>query len=688
MSRFAFAALATCLLAACPGPRAPAPSPAEAARIEIARAEVTRGKAVDVLVERARTGDRTTRMLALRALGRIGSERAMPALLATLHDPDADIVAAAAAAIGVAAQLDEPAPSRELTAELVAALARVPAPQRPVLLEAIGRAGDVSALPVLVASLETSPQAAALALARYGRRKLALSPGARAALIPLLTREPVVRYAAIYALAREHEPPVDPDPAPLVARIADDDPQIRAQAVMAIGKRKLLERARPEVIRALRDPDGRVAIEAVRVLDADDVGRDAIAGALAERYARVTVEPRDAQVVIEAARALAPHALRPAVRDALEALAENAKLRAQGDLAHAWVHCLALSGLERAVAAPSFAFVDACKLPDHLRLPLSLGLVTAKIGDIAARRAAVARLLEHSDPRVQASALGALVALWDDSDDADRRAAVTTLAGAFATRDAFVVGSALEAAPAFYEKLDATQRAPLDQAIVTRARSEADPELAGSLLELIGTRTLPGGREACRAGLAGHPVRAKAARTCLRAFGESVPPVELAALAVPPHDVTGVIGKRFTWHLATTRGAIAIELLPEVAPWAVASIVALTRKGFYDGLEVHRVVGNFVVQGGDPTMTGAGGPGYTLPSEPASVLDGAGFEVGGVGIADAGRDSGGSQWFVMHGRAPHLDGRYTWIGKVTDGQKAADALVIGDKVLEATVRSP
>jgi peptidyl-prolyl cis-trans isomerase B (cyclophilin B) len=146
-----------------------------------------------------------------------------------------------------------------------------------------------------------------------------------------------------------------------------------------------------------------------------------------------------------------------------------------------------------------------------------------------------------------------------------------------------------------------------------------------------------------------------------------------------------VIGKKLLWHLATTRGEIVIELRPDVAPWAVASIVTLTEKGFYDGIEFHRVVPDFVVQGGDPTQSGWGGPGYTLPAEPAASLDGAGFVTGGVGIADAGKDSGGSQWFIMHSHAPHLDGRYTWIGSVATGQKSADALLIGDRVEKATI---
>nr|MBA3539970.1 peptidylprolyl isomerase [Deltaproteobacteria bacterium] len=153
----------------------------------------------------------------------------------------------------------------------------------------------------------------------------------------------------------------------------------------------------------------------------------------------------------------------------------------------------------------------------------------------------------------------------------------------------------------------------------------------------------------------------------------------------PPVDVADVIGKRLVWRLVTTRGELAIALRPDVAPWAVAPVVALTRTHFYDGLAFHRVVPDFVVQGGDPTMSGTGGPGFAIPSEPGTLADGPGFMEGGVGIADSRRDSGGSQWFIKHARAPHLDGRYTWLGTVESGQKVANALQIGDTVTSASI---
>jgi peptidyl-prolyl cis-trans isomerase B (cyclophilin B) len=134
--------------------------------------------------------------------------------------------------------------------------------------------------------------------------------------------------------------------------------------------------------------------------------------------------------------------------------------------------------------------------------------------------------------------------------------------------------------------------------------------------------------------------------------------------------------------VTTTKGVFHVALDPDVAPWNVATLVALADKKFYDGLVWHRVVPGFVVQGGDPTGTGAGGPGYSVLAEPSPV----GYVRGVVGIADAGKDSGGSQWFVTLAPAPHLDGRYTVVGRVPDGDMAVvDRLQVGDRIVTLTV---
>jgi cyclophilin family peptidyl-prolyl cis-trans isomerase len=686
------ATAATWVLAACPGPSRPAQPPEAAAadvalRIRIAQAEARRAGGTAELVELARGGDKPARLLALRGLGRIGALGSVDVLIAALGDPDPDVVGAAAAAIGVAAALDD---DRDLGASdaLVAAL---PRGGRPVV-EALGRAGTAAVQPALVEALGDPRLAelAGLALGRHGRRKIALAEPSRQALIAASSAaDPAVRYAVVHALGREYQPPDHPaSVAALVGRLGDPVAEIRAQAIAGLGRRKAAGAAGAGS-RLLLDRDWRVAVEAVRALADSDDGKDAIAAAIVRRFDELQRgEPAAAQVVIEGERALGGAAGRPLVAAALGSLASRASA-ATGlpGLTRGWIVCLATAAIERARPAPDLDAVAHCALPDPLRLPLVADLIEAGTGPIAARRAALAYLMSHADARVRAAGLGALSAVWKAGDASDRASAIAAVVGALAAREPNVASAAVDAAGSIYDAAgdaDRASLAPLDAALIARTRGERDPELGAALLQLIGKRRLDGGADVCRGALGSDPVRARAAVGCLEALGEPqrwTPP----AAAPPPVDVSTVIGKALRWRLTTTRGEVVIALHPEVAPWAVAAIVALTRHGFYDGIAFHRVVPDFVVQGGDPTESGSGGPGFALPAEPATLLDGAGYLAGGVGIADAGRDSGGSQWFAMHSRAPHLDGRYTWIGAVESGQKATDALLIGDRVVHAVI---
>jgi len=105
------------------------------------------------------------------------------------------------------------------------------------------------------------------------------------------------------------------------------------------------------------------------------------------------------------------------------------------------------------------------------------------------------------------------------------------------------------------------------------------------------------------------------------------------------------------------------------------------RRGFYDGLTFHRVVPDFVAQGGDPKGDGSGGPGYSVRCEITLRH----YQTGSVGMALSGKDTGGSQFFVTLSPQPHLDGRYTLFGEVVEGMDAVRALVEGDRILQATI---
>ena len=134
--------------------------------------------------------------------------------------------------------------------------------------------------------------------------------------------------------------------------------------------------------------------------------------------------------------------------------------------------------------------------------------------------------------------------------------------------------------------------------------------------------------------------------------------------------------------ITTEKGTFTVELLPEDAPLTVDNFVKLARSNYFNVLEVHRVVPNFVMQDGDPRGDGNGGPGWSIRCEINMVP----YERGAVGMALSGKDTGGSQWFVTHSPQPHLDGGYTVFGRVNEtGMKVVDKIVRGDKIVSIKI---
>lgn len=126
-----------------------------------------------------------------------------------------------------------------------------------------------------------------------------------------------------------------------------------------------------------------------------------------------------------------------------------------------------------------------------------------------------------------------------------------------------------------------------------------------------------------------------------------------------------------------------IELYDEAAPNTVANFEKLANDEFYDGLTFHRVIPDFVIQGGCPKGTGTGGPGYTIKCETEGNPHK--HERGSLSMAHAGKDTGGSQFFVCHSPQPHLDGRHTVFGKVVDGVDTVDRVRVGDVMQKVRV---
>jgi peptidyl-prolyl cis-trans isomerase B (cyclophilin B) len=141
--------------------------------------------------------------------------------------------------------------------------------------------------------------------------------------------------------------------------------------------------------------------------------------------------------------------------------------------------------------------------------------------------------------------------------------------------------------------------------------------------------------------------------------------------------------KAYTATIETEKGTIEAKLYAEHAPKTVNNFVSLARDGFYDGLIFHRVIPNFMVQGGDPDGNGHGGPGYQFEDE---VRDNPlKHEIGSLSMANAGPNTNGSQFFITHAPQPHLNGRHTVFGKVMDGQDVVDAIAQGDTMQKVTI---
>ena len=145
-------------------------------------------------------------------------------------------------------------------------------------------------------------------------------------------------------------------------------------------------------------------------------------------------------------------------------------------------------------------------------------------------------------------------------------------------------------------------------------------------------------------------------------------------------DVNG----KYTATLETSRGNIVCELFAKDAPKTVNNFVFLAKEKFYDGTLFHRVIKDFMIQGGDPTGTGRGDPGYRFEDELKNNPNR--HKVGTLSMANAGPNTNGSQFFVTHVATKWLDGKHTVFGQVIEGQKVVDSVEQGDELKSVTIR--
>lgn len=588
------------------------------------------------LIQLLQDKDPAVRARAAFALGSVQDDAAVPMLIRALKDGDPRVRADAAFALGQSADSTvAPALLRSLEHEVDPATTSL-------LLEALGKIGGADAIHAL-ASLEPvrgRPAERALALARFAMRGVH-EPAATVVLLRLLDHDaPDVRMAAAYAFARPEDPAFWRGYANrLRAAFATWGPDDSAAAYLAAALARLEDpEDTPLLLQVLREAlDWRARVNAARALASRTEARE-VRDAL-----RLAAEDPSHHVRRVAGEALSStrHA------DSTDAIALSDQLRGLEDpaAAAALLPALIRAGAEAAAVA-WVAQLPAEAVPARASALRGFGSATGE-----GSRRMLEEALHSENPRLAAAAVEALAERWR-ARRSEQRATI------------------------FYPWFrDALLR---DDPAISLIAADA---LSDSLFLPLGSVELLRGASASP-----HGGIAAAAREALaRVAGETASAGgSLADLAPPAVDWTELarLGRHPLVVLETERGRIVLRLVAEQAPLTVQRLAEVASRGDYDGVPFHRVVPNFVIQGGDIVRgDGHGDPGFVLRSELTRIP----FRRGTVGMASAGKDTEGSQYFITHAMQPHLDGRYTAFGVVVEGVDVVDRIRPGDRVLRAWV---
>ncbi|MFI5198288.1 MAG: peptidylprolyl isomerase [Thermoanaerobaculia bacterium] len=606
------------------------------------------------------------------AVGRLRDPAGSIFVPVLLKDPDASVRRAAAFGAGLSGDA-------RLVRFLVAALDDSDAETAANAAEALGKIGGSEATDALLAALarrEGPRSAAALALFRKPETRMV------AALLGVFGKEdpaPELRRAVVYALARK--PQREAAPAlRAVLRKENEDPSVVSWAARAVGLLEDEESA-PDLVRLAASRDVSVSVQALNALHSlskkSAVSRSDQLTRRVQNVALVRANDSSPGVSIAALRLLGTLPDNPQSRAMLEEHLLRKGWRGQTAL-------VALTRLDAARASEAAVErLDAAAASDSFELRLGAAEALEYLEGETAAKAHVATAL-HSDrsARVRATALSSL-----SKQNSPRRPAYL-LAGLI-DRDPSVRAVALEeSAPLVDDAGGELPRAWSDA--YGRSFEEKEPDFIVSALDAAAARK-SGGRElvVAHANDADAVVREKARRLLVEKYGAAAGsfrpiPVSTRLSMEDYRQVARAANESLVEaEIVTTRGTFRVELLAEDAPLTVASFRALAQKRFFDGILIHRVVPDFVVQTGDPRGDGSGGPGYAIRDEINPIR----YARGAVGMALSGPDTGGSQWFVALSPQPHLDGGYTVFGHVLEGLDVLDRTEQDDRLVSVRVTS-
>lgn len=634
---------------------------------EILIHEQARNTADGVLVGLTKDKNDDVRARAYRALGRIQDPGLVDAMAKGLDDKKPGVRAEAAFALG---ELFDHAAEAPLTQGMKGE--KDPAVQVRII-EALGKCGteaSVAPLAALLASPQPElAQTAALALGYLAyHQHVSLDAAGTALRQALITGDPELQWRAAFAVQRGK---VSMGLTGLRHALRSKDPRVliyALKALGAVGHRPQADLALP----FLKHQDWRVRVEALRAL-----------GALKSNFnasqASLLLDDPNEHVVLTAIDTMGKLAGGGGT-GRLDVFKETTDWRIRAAVLRA--------GAEGEGDGALLDVKLARNDPDwHIReaAAQALGIVRSEQALLL-----MEGLVHDDSPQVVTTVVTALASF-------PQKHAVEMLRGFLSSSDPIILSAAAEGAG---ERYDYYAVAPLVEAY-DRLVSPTDSEAMIAILKAfppILTATPdddPIGiledkdRDKAMALLEsarhdGDPTVSAAAATALTTItGKTVEPATPPSTTPPPQfdlDLAMALeqGKNPLATVATNRGNFTIRLMGNEAPGTVANFVTLARRGFYNGLTFHRVVPDFVVQGGDPRGDGWGGPGYTIRCEYNPLL----YSRGRVGMALSGKDTGGSQFFITHSPQPHLNGRYTIFGEVTEGMDVVDQIQVGDTITE------
>jgi cyclophilin family peptidyl-prolyl cis-trans isomerase/HEAT repeat protein len=660
------AALVSLLAAAVP---AGAAVPEDVLR-EILIREQSRNGSDGVLTGYTKNTDPAIRARAYRALGRLQVPGLLDAMAAGLRDSDESVRIEAAFAVG---QLNdaaaEPVLEKALDAESSVAV-------RARIVEALGKCGTPSAVPRLVSLMKSGKppvaREAVIALGILGSNGVDVTEAAPVLQEALNGTDPEMAWRAAFAAYRGG---VDKAGSGLIRSLKSDDPLTLIYSAKAAAKFKA-RRFHPLLVPLLKNPDWRVRVEALQAL-----------GAVRARYEQASLSSLLLEDPVEQVRLTAIRVM--GMMAGGGGLGRLGRLQESSDW-HVRSAVIMAKALGRGDGAlPELD--DEVQDPDwRIRVATAEALAQVPTEQSLLIMEAMAK---DESPQVASAVLTGLAVY-------PQRHAVEVIRPFLQSGDPAILTNAATAAGERYD-YDAV---PLLITAYGRLVSPVDAEPMGAILGALGSiltatpdndpigELTDGQRQQAAALLesALHDdcpaVSDAAAKALTRVKGKKVDPLTAPSGVPESLDMdlalkVAELETPITARIQTSRGTVVLELLGRDAPGTVANFVSLARNGFYNGLTFHRVVPDFVVQGGDPRGDGWGGPGYTIRCEYNPLQ----YTRGMVGMALSGKDTGGSQFFITQSEQPHLNGRYTIFGRVSEGMDVVDKILVGDVINEITI---